>query len=154
MSAFPSSVQKHGFRWLGLPSSHGLVFLSVSQSDQAQELLCACELLQSPTGAFLVASRGHLRREQNDLEGDMLGRWVHFCLKGDPQNGGFPFGFALKPHQNGFPFKSTCDPKALAFGTCAFVVRVSILVICWMQLSSKVLSVAESGNTAFPCLLE
>lgn len=36
---------------------------------QAQEILCSCELLQSPAGAALVASMGHLQREQGNLQG-------------------------------------------------------------------------------------
>ena len=36
---------------------------------QAQDILHACELFQSPAGAALVASMGHLQREQGNMEG-------------------------------------------------------------------------------------
>lgn len=36
---------------------------------KAHEILCGCELLQTPAGAAVVASMGHLQREQGNLEG-------------------------------------------------------------------------------------
>ena len=38
---------------------------------QAQDILHACELFQSPAGAALVASMGHLQREQGNMEGQV-----------------------------------------------------------------------------------
>lgn len=58
-----------GNSWQFYPLSAASLSSIIIHFRQAQEVLRGCELLESPAGAALVASMGHLQREQGNLEG-------------------------------------------------------------------------------------